>query len=106
MVLGQRLVGGPSLNARGIRQNLATSWNLGKECVEQARVGDDGLQRIFSTLEMPGGRRQCQALTQSEVPHFVGWLPYHTSEEFNEYRAEHSDLEPFMPYNFKAPGDM
>ena len=34
----------------------------------------------------------------------MGWLPYHTHEEFNEYRVEHLDLEPFLPYDFGVPG--
>ena len=53
---------------------------------------------------MPGRRRQCQVLTQSEVLHFVGWLPYRTLEEFDNYCAKHSELEPFPPYDFGAPG--
>ena len=34
---------------------------------------------------------------------FTGWLPYRSSEEFTEYRAEYPELEPFPPYNFDAP---
>ena len=59
---------------------------------------------IFGILEMPEGRRQCQALTQSDVLHFVGWLPYCTREKFDKYRTEHPDLEPFLPYDFAARG--
>ena len=84
---------------------MPTTWNLGKQPVKLARVFDEGLQRIFSLLEMPGERRQCQVLTQSEVLHFVGWFPYYTSEEFEAYCVEHPELEPFPPYNFGAPGD-
>ena len=64
---------------------VSTTWNLGKQCVEPARVSDEGLQCLFRILEMPEGRRHCQALTQLEVLHFVGWLPYRTSKEFDEY---------------------
>ena len=85
------------------RRFMPTTWNLGKQCVEPARVFDEGLQRIFGILEIPGGRRQCQVLTQSEVLHFVGWQPYLTREEFDKYRAEHPELEPFPPYDFNAP---
>ena len=52
---------------------------------------------------MPGGRRQCQVLTQPEVLHFVGWLPYCTHEEFNNYHAKHPELEPFLPSDFWGP---
>ena len=82
---------------------VPTTWNLGKQCVEPTKVSDEGLQRIFGILRMPEGRRQCHALTQSEVLHFTGWLPYHTREEFDQYRAEHPELERFPPYNFGAP---
>ena len=41
-----------------------------------------------------------EVLTQSEVLHFVGWLPYLTRDQFDEYRAEHPELEPFPPYDF------
>ena len=82
---------------------VPTIWNLGKQCVEPARVSDEGLQWIFGILEMPEGRWHCQALTQSKVLHFVGWLPYYTRQEFDEYRTEHPDMEPFPPYNFGVP---
>ena len=85
-------------------RSVPTTWNLDKQCVEPARVSDEALQRVFNILEMSDGRRHCQALTQSKVPHFVGWLPYGTHEEFDKYRAEHPDLEPFLPYNFGFPG--
>ena len=84
---------------------VPTTWNLGKQCVEPTRVSDEGLQRIFSILEMPRGRHQYQALTQSEVLYFIGWLPYRTRKEFDKYRAEHPDLEPFPPYNVGALRD-
>ena len=35
--------------------------------------------------------------------HFTGWLPYRNHEEFDQYSAEHSKLEPFPPYDFGAP---
>ena len=79
---------------------MLTTWNLGKQFINWARVSDESLQRGFSILEIPDGRRHCQALTQSEVLHFVGWPPYRTREEFDEYRAENPDLEPFPPYSF------
>ena len=47
-------------------------------------------------------RRQGHALIQLEVLHFTGWLPYRTREEFDEYGAEHPELEPFPPYDFGA----
>ena len=53
---------------------------------------------------MSEGRRQCQVLTQSEVLHFVGWLPYRTGEEFDQCRVEHPELQPFPPYDFRATG--
>ena len=81
---------------------VLTTWNLGKQSIEPAKVSDEGLQQIFGLLEMPVGKRQCQVLTLSEVLHFVGWLPYRTREEFDQYRAEHPKLEPFLPYDFKA----
>ena len=46
-------------------------------------VSDNALQRIFSILEMPGGSKHYQALTQSEVLHFVGWMPFYTLDEFD-----------------------
>ena len=33
----------------------------------------------------------------------MGWLPYRTLEEFDKYRVEHPELEPFPPYDFNAP---
>ena len=35
----------------------------------------------------------------------MGWLPYRTREEFESYRAEHPELEPFLPHNFRASRD-
>ena len=84
-------------------RSMPITWNLGKQCVEPARVSDEVLERVFSIIEMLDGRRHCQALTQSEVLHFVGWLPYRTNEEFDKYRFEHPDLESFQPYNFGVP---
>ena len=52
-------------------RSVPTTWNLDKQCVELARVSDEALQWVFSILEMPDGRRHCQALTQLEVLHFV-----------------------------------
>ena len=75
---------------------VPTAWNLSKQCVEPDRVSDDALQQVFNILEMPDGR----SATQSEVLHFVGWLPYRTRDQFDEYRAEHPQLEPFPPYDF------
>ena len=83
-------------------RSVPTTWNLNKQCVEPIRVSDDALQWVFNILEMPDGRRHCQALTQSEVLHFVSWLPYPTREQF--YRVEHSELEPFPPYDFGVFG--
>ena len=81
---------------------MSTTWNLYKQCVEPVRVFDDALQWVFSILEMSDGRRHCQALTQLEVLYFVGWMPFCTCEELNEYRVEHLELElePFPPHNF------
>ena len=39
-------------------------------------------------------------MTQLEVLHFAGWMPLCTREEFDEYRAEHPELESFPPFNF------
>ena len=83
-------------------RSMLTTWNLGKQCVEPVRVSDDAFQRVLGILEMPEGRRHCQALTQSEVLHFMGWLPYRTRKEFDEYRTEHPDLESFPPYYFRV----
>ena len=83
---------------------MPTTWNLDKQCIELVRVSDDTLQRVLGILEMPNGRIHYQALTQLEVLHFVGWLPYRTREEFDEYRAEHPDLESFPPYDFGVFG--
>ena len=63
---------------------VLTTWNLNKQCVKSVRVSDDTLQWVLSILEMSGGKRQCQALTQSNVLHFVGWLPFRTCEKFDE----------------------
>ena len=94
---------GPSLSARRIWEVRADHMEP-RQAVRRARVLDDALQRVFNILEMSDERRHCQTLTQLEVLHFVGWLPYRTREEFNEYRAEHPDLEPFLPYNFGVLG--
>ena len=75
---------------------MPTTWNLNKQCVEVFVVSDDALQWVLSIPEMPDGRRHCQALTQSEVLHFVGWWP------FRQYRAEHPDVELFPPYSFET----
>ena len=84
-------------------RSVPTTWNLGKQYVDRARVSDEALQRVFNILEIPDGRRHCQALTQSEVLHFVSWLPYRTREEFDEYRIDNPNLEPFLPYSFGVP---
>ena len=42
-------------------------------------------------------------MTESEVLHFAGWLPYCTREKFDAYRTKHLELEPFPPYDFNAP---
>ena len=68
---------------------MPTTWNLGKQCVESAKVSDEGLIRIYEILGMPIEMRQCHALTQSEVLNFMGWLPYRAREVFDEYRVEH-----------------
>ena len=33
----------------------------------------------------------------------MGWFPYHTREEFDNYSAEPPELEPFPSYDFGAP---
>ena len=66
-------------------------------------VSDEGHARIQGILAMPEGRRNCHALTTSEVLEFTGWQPYRTREEFVEYRAEHLELEPFPPFDFDDP---
>ena len=53
--------------------SVPTTWNLNKQDVEAFEVMDDTLQWVLSIPEMLGGRRNCQALTQSEVLHFMGW---------------------------------
>ena len=83
---------------------VPTTWNLGKQCVDPVRVSDEALKHIYGVLGMPDGGRQGQVLIQSEVLNFTRWLPYHTREEFDNYRTEHPELEPFLPYNFGAPG--
>ena len=62
---------------------MPTTWNLNKQFVEPVMVSDNALQWIFSILEMPGGSKHYQALTQSEVLHFVGWMPFYTLDEFD-----------------------
>ena len=39
-----------------------------------------------------GQKENCQTLTQSEVLDFVGWSPFCTCEEFDQYRLEHPEL--------------
>ena len=51
---------------------------------------------------MSDGKRHCQALTQSEVLHFVGWMPFCIREEFDQYRTDHPKLELFPPYDFRT----
>ena len=82
---------------------VPTTWNLGRQCVDPAIVPDEGYARIQGILALPNGRRNCHALTTSEVLDFTGRLPYRTRGEFAEYRADHPELEPFPPYNFDAP---
>ena len=79
---------------------MPTTWSLNKQCVEVFEVTDDALQQVLSVSEMLDRRRNCQALTQSEVLHFVGWWPFRTSDEFDQYHADHPDLEPFPPTDY------
>ena len=81
---------------------VPTTWNLGKQCAKPATMPDEGYACIQGILAMPKGRRNGHALTTSEVLDFIGWLPYRSREEFDEYHAEHPELEPFPPYNFGA----
>ena len=76
---------------------VLVTWNLGKQCADPAIVSDEGYARIQGILAMPERRRNCHALTTSEVLDFTGLLPYRTREEFAEYRADHPKLEPFAP---------
>ena len=62
-------------------------------------MSNEGMHCI---LGMSEGRKQGNVLTQSEVLHFTGWLPYRTCEEFEQYCAEHPELETFPPYDFGA----
>ena len=39
------------------RRVMPTTWNLGKQCVEPAKVSDEGLQCIYGILGMPKGKR-------------------------------------------------
>ena len=66
-------------------------------------MSDEALQGIYGVLGMLEVRRQGHALTQLEVLHFAGWLPYCTREEFDNYRAEHPELVPFPLYDFGSP---
>ena len=61
---------------------------------------DDALQRVLNILEMLGRRKNCQALTQFEVLDFVGWSLFRTPKEFDQYRAEHPELEPMPPMDY------
>ena len=63
---------------------------------------DEGFAHIQGILGMPQGRRDCHALTMSEVLKFTGWLPYRNREEFAQYRAQHPELELFPLYDFEA----
>ena len=53
---------------------------------------------------MSSGRKNCQALTQSEVLDFMGWSPFCTCEEFDKYHTEHPKLElmPLVEHVFKT----
>ena len=82
---------------------VPTTWNLEKQCADQAAISDEGTARIQSILGMPAWRRNSHTLTRTEVLDFTGWLPYRSREEFAEHRAAHPELEPFPPYNFDAP---
>ena len=81
---------------------VPTKWNLGRQCADLAKVSDEGYAPIQGILGMPKRRRNCHALTTSEVLDFTGWLPYRTKEEFAQHCADHPDLEPFPPYDFDA----
>ena len=75
---------------------VPTAWNLSKQCVEP----DRSRMMLFSRCSTFLKCQMEEVLTQSEVLHFVGWLPYLTRDQFDEYRAEHPELEPFPPYDF------
>ena len=68
-------------------------------------MADDALQRVFSILEMLGGRKNIQALTQSEVLDFVGWSPFRKREEFDQHRIEHPKLQlmPTLDHAYRTP---
>ena len=76
---------------------MPTTWNLNRQCVNPFKVANNALQKALSILEMHGGRKNSQALTQSEVLEFVGWSPFHTCEQFDQYSAKHPELEPMPP---------
>ena len=81
---------------------MPTTLNMNKQCVEAFTVADDVLQWILNVPEMPGGTRNYQALTQSEVLHFVDWWPFRTRKEFDQYRANHPSLESLPPTNMAS----
>ena len=80
--------------------SMLTSRNLKKQCVEAFEVTYDTLHMVLSILEMSGRRINFQALTQIEVLHFVSLWPFCLSDEFDQYRAEHPDLDPFPPNDY------
>ena len=79
---------------------MPTTWNLNKQCNEAFAVSDDALQWVLIILEISDGMRHYQALTQSEVLHFVGWWPFRTCEDFDQYCVKHPELESFLLYSF------
>ena len=82
LVLGRTHVGSPSLGTEDLRSFGANHVESESAVRRLVRGANNALQRVLSILEMSGGRKNCQALTQSEVLNFVGWFPFCTHEEF------------------------